>query len=193
MTWEEALLTLARAVTVLLPILLSGLFFIACMKKRWLLVLNKPMDFGLKIGGKRLFGPNKNWRGAVIYLTGGTGITLVLHYLSLSQPWVAPVFAENPWLLGPLCCAGYILGELINSFIKRRLDIDPGTKAKSSAGRAIQAFFDNADGAIGYALVLNLLFLPQGAYLYVALVLALAVHAGSDVLMRKLSLKHKKN
>ena len=68
MPFEQALLTLAQAFSLLLPILLSGLFFIACMKKHWLMALNTPMDFGLELGGKRLFGPNKNWRGAVLYL-----------------------------------------------------------------------------------------------------------------------------
>lgn len=192
MPFEQALLTLAQAFSLLLPILLSGLFFIACMKKRWLMALNTPMDFGLELGGKRLFGPNKNWRGAVLYLVGGTAITLMLHYLSLTQGWVAPVFQQDPWLVGPLCCAGYVLGELVNSFIKRRLEILPGSKAKTQLGRLIQAFFDNADGAIGYGVVLNLVFRPEGSYLYLALLLAFIVHASSDVLMRKLSLKQKK-
>lgn len=193
MSLGQTLLTLAQAFSLLLPILLSGMLFIACMKKGWLLALNKPMDFGLELGGKRLFGPNKNWRGAVLYVGGGTAITLVLHNLSFSQNWIAPVFRNDPWLLGLACCSGYVLGELVNSFIKRRVGIGSGDNAKTALGRAIQAFFDNADGAIGYGLVLNLLFHPEGAYLYLALLMAYLVHAGSDALMRKLSLKKKQS
>ena len=193
MTLWELSLDLARAFTLLLPILIPGLFFIACIKRGWLLALNKPIDFGLSLGKTRLFGPTKNWRGLVIYVVGGTGIAALLHLLQPSQAWIAPVYAFNPWILGPVCCLAYVLGELVNSFIKRRLGIAPSQVSSSKLGAYVQAFFDNADGAIGFGIALNLLARPTGNYLLLALVLAFLVHALSDLLMRKLSIKKKQN
>ena len=192
MNLGELTLEIAKAWTVLLPILLPGLFFILCLKQHWLERLNKPIDFGLSLGGRRVFGANKNWRGAVIYIYGGTAITALLHQLANSFNWVADIYQNNPYLLGPICTSAYVFGELVNSFIKRRLGIDPAKVAGSRLGRAVQAFFDNADGAIAYAVALQLLVKPTGIYLWVALVLAFLVHFSTDILMRKLALKKKK-
>lgn len=191
MSLTEFLLSLARAITLLFPILISGIFFIACMKLRWLEILNKPIDFGLKLGSERIFGPNKNWRGAVIYVLGGTAVVFILHVLSQSQNWVAPVYQAEPLQLGLATCSAYVVGELVNSFVKRRLGIASGGITKSAKARIVQAFFDNADGALAYGLVLYLLFRPDPSYSWLALLLAFFTHAGSDALMRKLSLKKK--
>lgn len=191
MNLGDIALEIAKAATVLLPILLPGLFFILCLKKHWLESLNRPIDFGLSLGGKRVFGPNKNWRGALIYIIGGTAITVLLHQLSDSQHWVADIYQTNPYILGPICTAAYVLGELVNSFIKRRLNIAPATSVSGRISRLVQAFFDNTDGAIAYSVALQLLVRPTGNYLWMALVLAFLVHFSTDLLMRKLALKKK--
>ena len=191
MTLELAGLSLAQAFTVLLPILLPGIFFIISIKKRWLLVLDRPMDFGMNLGAERVFGPNKNWRGAVIYVLGGTATTYLLHLIAEDQSWVAPIFKLDPLWLGLASCSGYVAGELVNSFIKRRIGIGSGTSAKSNLGKSIQAFFDNTDGAIAMGLVFYFGFGVVGGYLWLSLGLAFITHAASDLVMRKLSLKKK--
>jgi len=180
------LLALAQGFSVLLPILLSGLFFIACIKKGWLAALNKPIDAGASIGGKAIFGPNKNWRGPIIYIVGGTAVTLALHALAAWQPWVARVYLANPWLLGLGTTTAYSVAELVNSFIKRRLGLAPG-----AAGSRFQDIADNIDGALGSGLVLLFFGLPLWL-LAVSFVLSVLVHASTDALMRALSLKKAK-
>lgn len=192
MTFETAVISLAQAFTVLLPILLPGIFFIICIKKRWLLVLDRPMDFGIKLGSEPIFGPNKNWRGAVIYVLGGTATTYLLHLIAEDQSWVAPIFKLDPLWLGLASCSGYVAGELANSFIKRRLGIRSGASAETRLGKSIQGFFDNTDGAIAMGLVFYFGFGVIGGYLWLAFALAVLTHAATDSLMRKLSLKKKK-
>ena len=179
-------MALGQAASLLLPILISGLFFIASIKKGWLSWLNKPIDGGRTIGGKPILGPNKNWRGPVIYVVGGTAITALLGLLAPSQEWIARVYLANPLALGLATTSAYSAAELVNSYIKRRRNLAPG-----SHGSWLQRVFDNIDGALASGLVL-LVFGAPLALLGLSLALSILVHASTDSLMRKLSLKKAK-
>lgn len=177
------ILLLGQSISLLLPILLSGLFFILCIRKGWLSFLNRPIDSGKTLGGVPLLGSNKNWRGPVIYVVLGTLVSVVLGWISGSQEWVAPVFRSNTFMLGILLTLSYAGAELVNSFVKRRLGIAPG----KTAGM-ITKFFDNTDGALASGLV----YLAFGAsiqLLFLSFALSVLVHSSTDVLMRKLRLK----
>jgi hypothetical protein len=178
------LLLLANAVSVLLPILISGIFFIVCIKRRWFLFLDRPIDFGLNI-----FGGNKNWRGALIYILGGTSIVYVLHILQPTQPWIANYYAKDPLWLGVATSSGYVAGELVNSFLKRRLKLAPGAIAQTRAGRTAQSFFDNVDGALASGLVLLYVYRVDSWLLATAFALSIFTHWSTDVVMRRLKLK----
>jgi hypothetical protein len=107
--------------------------------------LKRPLDFGATFRGKRIFGDNKTWRGA-LFMTGGVIAAAAL--LSL-WPWYwhhLPDEIEDagPWLYGFLLGLGVVIGELPNSFIKRRLDIAPGTQMRGRAGVLI-SIYDQAD------------------------------------------------
>ena len=75
-----------------------------------LLPKTHPIDFGVYLWGQRLFGDKKTIEGtfAAIILATCMGV-------ALSEPLVGFVFA-----------VGAMLGDLLNSFIKRRLKIPPG-------------------------------------------------------------------
>lgn len=182
----NSLIIVGQAFSITLPILISGLFFIASMKYGWFTYLHKPIDFGQRIGKTEVFGPNKNWRGALFYILGGTLVTYLLHLLQPTQNWIAPVFSNEPLLLGISSCSAYVLGELVNSFVKRRLGISPG-----SQGKLLQKFIDNTDGALATGVVYIFIFNVSLELLLAAFVISLVIHASTDVLMRKLRLKSK--
>jgi len=69
-----------------------------------------PVDFGKKLWGQRLLGDKKTIEGSLIAIILSTGLGIVL-----SEPLVGFVFA-----------IGAMLGDFLNSFIKRRLEIPPG-------------------------------------------------------------------
>ncbi|NBR65464.1 MAG: CDP-archaeol synthase [Actinobacteria bacterium] len=156
------------------------------MKFGWFKALDKPIDFGFKFGKADLFGPNKNWRGALIYIIGGTLVTYLLHLMQTSRNWIAPVFGNNPLILGLAFCSTYVLGELVNSFIKRRIGIAPG-----SGGNFFQKFIDNTDGALATGLVFVFMYKVPIELLLGALAISLVIHAATDSLMRRLRLKSK--
>ncbi|MEM2955075.1 MAG: CDP-2,3-bis-(O-geranylgeranyl)-sn-glycerol synthase [Candidatus Nanoarchaeia archaeon] len=72
---------------------------------------NLPMDFGIKIKGKFIFGPGKTWGGFFGGLLTGTIIGIF----------------QGRILEGFLLSVGALCGDLFGSFIKRRLNLPRGT------------------------------------------------------------------
>lgn len=86
----------------------------------------------------RLFGANKTWRGALVMTAGSAAAAAALHRLpSYRQRLPPPVAAANPVLIGALLGTAAWLGELPNSFVKRRIGIPPGQQRRSAVGVAI--------------------------------------------------------
>lgn len=182
---------LSQALSLQVPILIAGIFFILAIKKRWMLALDRPIDFGKSIAGRRILGANKNWRAPAFYVVLGTLITALIHFSFGDSPWVSSAYAQDPWAIGLATTTAYSAAELVNSFIKRRFAIEPGRSAKTRAGRLLQAFFDNADGALASGLVLAFGFGVPAAQLALAFAISLLIHASTDVWMRRLGLKAK--
>jgi CDP-2,3-bis-(O-geranylgeranyl)-sn-glycerol synthase len=75
-----------------------------------------PVDFGKDLfDGKPIFGKNKTFRGFLVGLIVGTGVGLV----------ESAIF-DYPAVFGVLLSLGALVGDLVGSFVKRRLGISPG-------------------------------------------------------------------
>ena len=91
-------------------------------------ILNLPIDFNKKISNKPLFGKNKTFRGLVF----GVLFAIIIAYIQfifynnnfLSD--FALTDYSNWLLLGFLMGFGAIFGDLVKSFVKRRLNYEPG-------------------------------------------------------------------
>lgn len=98
------------AVALVLLIISNGVPWAAgrLLRGRWA----APLDFGFSIGGERVFGSHKTWRGlisaAVACTAGGLAFGL-------------------PWWVGCLFGVLSLLGDAASSCIKRRLHQPPGT------------------------------------------------------------------
>ncbi len=93
------------------PPLLAKLF------PRW----DAPVDFGARVRGRRLFGSHKTWRG----LLGGT-LLGGLVFLA-QQAWLPlGVVDALPWYAGFLLGFGALLGDLLESMMKRQVGVAPG-------------------------------------------------------------------
>jgi CDP-diglyceride synthetase len=118
--------------------------------------LRRPLDLGATLGGRRLFGDNKTWRGAIVMLVGVVAATALLSL----WPWFwhklpGGIQDAGPWVYGLLLGLGVVLGELPNSFLKRRIGIAAGTQRRGPAG-ALLSLYDQAD----FVLAIWLLLLP---------------------------------
>ena len=127
--------------------------------------LSRPMDNGVLLrDGKRLFGDNKTWKGffGMIILTS---IWLaIVGWLSAKYPYIESLSLIsfetlrspfNAWFFGAIWGLAYVLAELPNSFVKRRVDIPPGKNAAGTRG-FLFLVLDQADSVIACVIVLPL-------------------------------------
>ena len=93
----------------------------------------------------RLFGANKTWRGALLMTAGPVAATVLAFEVPAYRRRLPPAVARaNPLVVGGLLGTAVWVGELPNSFLKRRLGIPPGERRRDAAGIAISVV-DQAD------------------------------------------------
>jgi hypothetical protein len=138
--------------------------------------LKVPLDFGRTIAGRRIFGDNKTWRGAIFMVLGPALAALLLtRWPAYHDALPDDVADASPLLWGALVGLGVVVGELPNSFLKRRMDIAPGTQRRDSVGIAL-IVFDQADLVPGVWLCLAPVYVLPVATAAVAFVAVAAVH-----------------
>jgi len=128
------------------------------MKLHWLSSLALPIDHGRSFRAKRLFGDNKTYRGIVAVAMGtalGFGIQTILHIgIEPRNLELLDYKISSDLFIGLAMGAAAMLSELPNSFIKRQLDIVPGTVVSGAGGLAFY-FLDQVDMLVGVWLVLG--------------------------------------
>lgn len=93
-------------------------------------LFNFPIDFNRQINNKPIFGKNKTFRGFAF----GVIFSVIIAYFQFllynveSFRGISFIDYENWLLLGFLMGLGALLGDLIKSFFKRRLNIEPGAR-----------------------------------------------------------------
>jgi hypothetical protein len=130
---------------VFLPVLGAPLAHAPVLKLDLLRSLKRPLDGGRTLGGRRVFGDNKTWRGAIVMTAGVLAATLLLS--RWDWYWAklpAEIRDADPFVFGLLLGLAVVVGELPNSFLKRRLGIAPGAQRGSALGLAI-SIYDQAD------------------------------------------------
>jgi len=175
-----------------MPLVLSGLVHLLVMRHDWLPALRRaPLDFGATWRGRRLFGANKTWRGAVITIGStsvfaGTLAWINAHGLNLPSP--VPYADAHPFAWGALLGCGYILGELPNSFVKRQLNIAPGALGSGALGRTFWVV-DQVDSLAGMLLCIWPVWQPAPAAIAILVVVMLVAHPISAWIMVLVGLK----
>jgi CDP-archaeol synthase len=157
------------AAWVFLPVLGAHLAHAPVLRFELAPALGRPIS-------RRLFGANKTWRGALVMNAGTLAAALVLYRLpAYRRRLPEPVAAADPALVGTLLGLAMWVGELPNSFLKRRLGIAPGTRRHSPAGVAI-SIFDQADWVPTAWLLLRPVWQMSAREAAQVFVLAVAVH-----------------
>jgi CDP-2,3-bis-(O-geranylgeranyl)-sn-glycerol synthase len=144
--------------------------------------LKRPLDGGATIGGRRVFGDNKTWRGA-LFMVGGPALAAVAltRWPAFRDALPGDVRDAPPLLWGGLVGLGVVVGELPNSFLKRRLGIAPGTQRRTPGGIAL-IVLDQADLVPGVWLCLAPVHVLGLATVAVAFVAVTVVHLAINVI-----------
>jgi CDP-diglyceride synthetase len=146
-----------------------------------------PLDGGLRVRGRRVFGENKTVRGFVVMIPA----------VAAAFVGVRPFFGENLWpmstaayaALGAWAGLGFMLGELPNSFVKRQLDIAPGMAPSSAIGTIATFIVDRVDSIVGMLIFVSLAVpTPPMTWIY-ALVVGPGIHLAFSALLYRLGVK----
>ncbi len=124
-----------------LPAMVANMAPVFASKYDVLLWLNKPIDFGISLRGKRILGNNKTIRGFVIGCLTAAIVGVFLSLVLDVKPYDSFVGAI---VYGAATGLGALVGDSVKSFFKRRLLIKPG---------ASWIPFDQIDFVVGATLV----------------------------------------
>lgn len=157
-----------------LPLILSNTIHMVVVKLDLFSVLKTPLS-------RVAFGKNKTFRGFLIvpFLNG----ILVLFFSQLLQ-------LSNPLLqffAGFLIGLVYLLAELPNSFLKRKLGIPAGGSSESN--KILFSLLDKCDSTIGVNLAYFFLYSISLSEMFALFLLSLFVHSFFSWLLVKLSIK----
>ncbi|HDN83149.1 MAG TPA: CDP-archaeol synthase, partial [Candidatus Altiarchaeales archaeon] len=125
---------LIDAIWFILPAYFANMTPVHVAKLSFLEPLGKPMDFGKKIFGKRIFGDGKTWRGFFAGIIVGTlvgyiqtisqkEIELILQNLLNDQNFHLPLMNIE---LAFMLSLGAMVGDIAGSFIKRQSGLKRG-------------------------------------------------------------------
>lgn len=189
MPMNELLQTVLLAIWFFLPAGAANAAPILAAKMPLIDKLNAPLDFGLHIGGERVLGSHKTWRG----LVAGVLVATLVFWLQqravdhnaflgsmVNAQWSFTVLPI--WLLGPFLGLGAIGGDAAESFLKRRNHI--------SAGESWFPY-DQIDYVIGAAVCSALVIVPPLAVYAAALFIWAAIHLVSTNIGFWLGLKER--
>jgi hypothetical protein len=160
-------LLIAQVLWLALPVVIAASLHMVAVKRSLFPSLAVPIDGGRTLSGRRIFGDNKTWRGLAFVTTAsaffgalqgffGASFAETHGLLCIDAPAIARALTASSTpsaivliytLIGAVLGFGYILGELPNSFAKRRLSIGPGERP---IGALAPIFFiiDRCDSAI---------------------------------------------
>lgn len=151
----------------LMPVIFAGILTMVWCKLPVFQFAAKPMDGGLVFSdGRRLFGENKTWKGLFGYLLWGAVSGILWGIICHNVPFLEQnnfLYTNYPnqfsynLMIGLAFGAAYALCELPNSFLKRRVGIQPG---KPAGNNMSWLFFllDQTDSLFGCVWILALVY-----------------------------------
>ncbi len=186
--------SIALALWIALPVVAAGALHIAAIRLNFFPALARiPIDGGLTVRGRRVFGDNKTLRGLVLMigftvLTATAQASLAAHYDWARALTPQPLTAAGPLRWGALLGLGYVLGELPNSFLKRQINIAPGAPGAGTLGPVFW-IIDQVDSLAGALVAMSLIWLPPWPLVFALLIVTLVVHPLAALGMVMLGLK----
>ena len=180
----------ARVLYLAFPVMLAAAIHIAVIRVNCLSALKKPLDGGRGFRGRRLFGENKTWRGAIVMVAGSSAGMALQQAVRIRTLELFDYGAVNAWLWGGLLGLGFVLAELPNSFLKRQCDVPPGQQAIGPTYWLFTAL-DQLDSVVGCLLAVGIVWRPPWQVVATALLLCSLVHVAFNLVFVSLGLKRR--
>ncbi len=189
---------LLQVLLFMMPIILGGITNMVWVKLPWVRTYRFPIDRGrLWRDGKPIFGENKTWAGfwgMVVccgFWFGVMGLAVrqwtwlgensLLSWDTFNTPWTEIGY-------GMLWGLFYVLFELPNSFVKRRIHIPPGQNVQGKTGIAF-TIIDQADSVIGCIIAAHFFYDPTVTEIILFLLIGTMIHYLVNVMLYVVKLK----
>lgn len=174
---------------VFVPVLGGAIAHGLVLRFDWFPWLKRPLDAGMKLRSRRIFGENKTWRGALVIPVGTILGALGLSTWPLFWSELPPEIQQAPpaWY-GLLLGLGCVVGELPNSFIKRQLDVPPGGRTRSAL-RSIFTIYDQGDIVLGVWVLLLPIWVMSLLQALVAFGAVTVAHSIANVVAYRLRMR----
>jgi CDP-2,3-bis-(O-geranylgeranyl)-sn-glycerol synthase len=188
--------SLTLAVFLLIAMSIAGAAHVIWVRWARTGLLLTPVDLGHSFRGRRIFGDNKRLRGFIVLPLVAAG-TFAIVAANLHR--LPPSLTDGLWQLSTLQSAGiglaaglaFMLAELPNSFVKRRLGIAPGQVPGKGWSRAACLLLDRFDSALGVLVVVSVLApVPAMTWLWVLLI-GPGLHALFSALLFRIGVKER--
>ena len=172
----------------MIPVIIAGILNMLFVKTSLYRRINRPIDGGRTLrDGRRLFGENKTWAGFGGMIVFGATAQALWGFVCRGFPELCPIYSRFgnalPFNLAAGAAMGfaYVLFELPNSFVKRRLDIPSGKTVRGFKG-AVFFVIDQVDSLFGVAGVFAALF-PMTVWEYWAYI---SLGAGTHIAVNRI-------
>lgn len=164
---------LRHLLIVMVPLVLTNVLHMLIVKSNFLSSLAIPIY-------EKAFGKNKTWRGLLFVSIANAFV------LSLAN-FTFELNIDHAFLLGGVLGIAYILSELPNSFIKRKLGVLPGMKSETKG--ILFMLMDKTDSAFGVTFVYFLLGLADLQMAFLLFVINSLTHILVSLLLVILKIK----
>jgi CDP-2,3-bis-(O-geranylgeranyl)-sn-glycerol synthase len=120
------LILILKSIYVMMPAYFANMAPV--IVKKWFKRLAIPIDFNKKINKKPIFGKNKTFRGLIFAIIFAIIIAFIQKLLfNINAFQAISINDYSNWILfGFLMGFGAIFGDLVESFVKRRLNFESG-------------------------------------------------------------------
>ena len=139
---------------------------------------SQPVDLHKKIGGKRIFGDHKTFRGFIFGVLSSHLVFTWQYYFVQANPEsylssIAPEFVGFPIYFGALMGFASLGGDALKSFVKRRFDIAPGRPWPP---------FDQIDWVLGILVALAFFIDLSLIFVFLALLIGIFLHIVTKII-----------
>jgi cell division protein FtsW (lipid II flippase) len=178
------------AVFVVVAMSLAGIAHVLWLKSRWSKYFGQPLDGGLTLRGRRIFGENKMLRGLMVMPFAAAS---TFFFLGGAREQFPSWLAAGTWdltpseyaLLGLACGLAFMISELPNSFLKRQLDVPLGEAPRQIWLKPFCFVLDRCDSTFGVMLVMAIALPISGETWFWVFVLGPVSHAVFSALLHR--------
>lgn len=180
----------------MMPVIMAGVLNMIFVKTKFCKRISFPIDGGNSFtDGRRIFGDNKTWTGFFGMIFFGALSQIIWGAVCKSFPDSMNHFYDvhgNTLLFnaasGAVWGFVYVLFELPNSFIKRRIDIPCGKTVNGAKGKLFY-IIDQIDSLIGVAIVFAVIFPMKLWEYFLYIFIGAFIHSAVNLILWKAKIR----